>query len=63
MLMNSNTALVIFAMVAMLGLATVTLVIPNIPQVQAIGNSFYGRCNNPFSDELIIMIVSREQPK
>ena len=31
--MNSNTALVMFAMVAMLGLATATVVIPTLPSV------------------------------
>jgi hypothetical protein len=45
--MNTNTALVIYAMVAMLGLAAATVVIPYIPQVQAIGNPGYGKCNNP----------------
>ena len=44
--MNSNTALVIFAMVAMLGLATATVVIPYIPQVQAVGNPGFGACFN-----------------
>ena len=47
--MNSNTALVIFAMMAMLGLATATVVIPYIPQVQAAGkpNPLPGKCSNP----------------
>ena len=45
--MNSNTALVIFAMMAMLGLATVTLVVPIVPQAQAQGNPGFGRCSNP----------------
>jgi hypothetical protein len=45
--MNTNTALVIYAMVAMLGLAAATVVIPYIPQVQAAGNPGYSKCNNP----------------
>jgi hypothetical protein len=48
-----NTPLVIFAIVAALGLVTATatlVVIPNIPQAQASGNPGYGRCNNPGLD-------------
>jgi len=47
--MNTNTALVIFAMVAMLGFATATVVIPYIHQVQAAGkpNPLPGKCDNP----------------
>jgi hypothetical protein len=36
--MISNTALVMFAMIAVLGLATVTLVVPIVPQVLAAAN-------------------------
>jgi hypothetical protein len=44
--MNSNTALVIFAMVAMLGFATATVVIPYIHQVQAQAPPHPGKCDN-----------------
>lgn len=45
--MNSNTALVIFAMVAMIGLAAATVVIPYIPQVSAQGSdNKFRACNH-----------------
>jgi hypothetical protein len=33
--MNSNTALIMFAVIAAFGLATATLVVPLVPQAQA----------------------------
>ena len=45
--MNSNTTLVIFAMVAMIGFATATVVIPYIHQVQAVGPGSGKACDNP----------------
>ena len=35
--MNVNTALIMFAVIAAFGLVTATLVLPIVPQVQAIG--------------------------
>ena len=47
--MNSNTALIMFAVIAAFGLATATLVVPLVPQAHATIDITKRDCHNRFS--------------
>ena len=45
-MMNSNTALIMFAVIAAFGLATATLVLPLVPQAHAAPVAHPSQCHN-----------------